>query len=519
MKIQVDFVLGMLGSGKTTIINTMIKRAMENKKRVLVIQEEKGVEKIKNNVPVLDSVNKCDDYLKTATINNFPDKIIVECNAMKDVNKVMQNFKDKNKYKIGEIICTVDAKSFELYFMNMGNIFFNILYEADTIFLNNIVKIKKDRLRKIISEIQFINEVATIIKTNNSIELESKYNKYFHKKEDKFKSLSHSIIVVLLMILLGNLTYILYKIQLDISSFLSIINDVNMCFLGIIIEGVPFILLGALLSSIFQVCISNKFLIKLIPKNRILSSILASLSGILFPICDCGIIPLARGLVKKGIPLNFVVSFILSAPILNPVSIISTYYAFPNNREIVVYRIVLAIIIAVIVGNVIGRDNVEVLSKTSLNLCNCASCNAEDTQDISIMDKIKSVFKMTIDEFFLVFKYLILGGIIASTVSIAINRNIINSIPYNTVLTIVIMMIMAFLISICSTSDAFIISSFLGTVSSSGILAFLVFGPMIDIKNTIMFLGNFKKKFVLKLIFTTIIVSLLSFFILQEVIL
>ena len=519
MKIEVDFVLGMLGSGKTTIINTMIKREIENRKRVLVIQEEMGVEKIKNNVPVLDSVDKCEEYLKTTTINNFPDKIIVECNAMKDIGKVIKNFKDNNKFKIGEIICTVDAKSFELYFMNMGNIFFNILYHADVIFLNNIVKIKKDRLKNIIAQIQSINEAATIIKINNSSELENKYNKYFYNKSNQFKGLGNSIVLVLLMILLGNVAYILYKIRFDISSFTSIINDVIMCFLGIVIEGIPFILLGAVLSSVFQVTISKQFLIKIIPKNKILSSIIASLSGVFFPICDCGIIPLARGLIKKGIPLNFVVSFILSAPILNPVSIISTYYAFPSNREIVIYRIVLAIIISVIVGNVIGNDNVEVLSKSSLSLCDCASCNAEDNEDIPIMDKIKSIFKMTIDEFFLVFKYLILGGIIASITNIAINRNIITSIPYNNILTIVIMMIMAFSISICSTSDAFIISNFLGTVSRSGILAFLVFGPMIDIKNTIMFFGNFKKKFVLKLIITTIIVSLLSFFIFQEVIL
>ena len=105
-------------------------------------------------------------------------------------------------------------------------------------------------------------------------------------------------------------------------------------YLGIIVEALPFLLIGAVLSALIQIYVSDEVIKKIIPKNSIIAYFIAAISGILFPVCECAIVPITRSLIKKGLPIGVGITFMLSVPIVNPVVIMSTYYAFTNDINI-----------------------------------------------------------------------------------------------------------------------------------------------------------------------------------------
>src|SRR5690606_11971453 len=124
----------------------------------------------------------------------------------------------------------------------------------------------------------------------------------------------------------------------------------NTIFISILMESFPFLILGVFISSIIQVFITRDMVVKYFPQNKIISFLFAIVGGIFFPVCDCAIVPVVSRLVKKGVPLYVAVTFMLSAPIVNPIVIISTYYAFPNQPQIMIFRIIIGIIVAIISG-------------------------------------------------------------------------------------------------------------------------------------------------------------------------
>ena len=136
---------------------------------------------------------------------------------------------------------------------------------------------------------------------------------------------------------------------------MDIIKNISIIFISIFFESLPFLLLGSLISSTIENYISNETLAKLIPKNRILGSIVGIFLGLFLPACDCAVIPVSKRLLKKKVPLNVAISFMLASPIINPVVLLSTYYAFfKTNPEIFWYRLIFGILIALIIGIIIG---------------------------------------------------------------------------------------------------------------------------------------------------------------------
>lgn len=295
---------------------------------------------------------------------------------------------------------------------------------------------------------------------------------------------------------------------------MDIIKNISIIFISIFYESLPFLLLGALISSIIEAFVSDEKLARLIPKNKILASLVGILLGFFIPACDCAVIPVSKRLIKKKVPINVVVSFMLASPIINPVVLLSTYYAFyKTNPEIIILRIILGIIIALIIGIIMGiifnkkevikeikeessddidEDFMELIEEFDACKINC--------HDETVNSKFIFIVKDTLNDLFEVVKYLIFGALIASTIQVLTPRSVINIFKNSQILSIVALMLFAYLISLCSTSDSFIGKSLINTFTKQSVLAYLVLGPMIDIKNTIVLLGNFKKKFVLTLI-------------------
>src|SRR5438477_4644636 len=102
-------------------------------------------------------------------------------------------------------------------------------------------------------------------------------------------------------------------------------------FTAIIYEALPFIVLGVVLAGILEEFVPQQAIAKIIPRNRVLAIGLGGILGIVFPMCECGIIVVMKRLLRKGLPLSVCVSYMLAGPIINVVVMSSTYVAFTNN--------------------------------------------------------------------------------------------------------------------------------------------------------------------------------------------
>lgn len=277
------------------------------------------------------------------------------------------------------------------------------------------------------------------------------------------------------------------------------IKNISVIFMSIFFESLPFLLLGSLISAVIETYISNEKLSKMIPKNKILGSIVGVLLGFFLPACDCAVIPVSKRLLKKKVPINVAISFMLSSPIINPVVLLSTYYAFYKTEpKIFWFRLIFGILISLIIGIIMGLifNKQNVVINDLDDDCECDHCRHGHKEK----SKFKEIINHTSKDLFEVVKFLMFGALIASLVQVLLPRSILLAFNNNQILSIITLMVFAYLISLCSTSDSFVGKSLLSTFSKSSIIAYLLLGPMIDIKNTIVLLGNYKKKFVVTLI-------------------
>lgn len=273
----------------------------------------------------------------------------------------------------------------------------------------------------------------------------------------------------------------------------SMVNLITI-FLSILLEAVPFILIGVFASAIIQVFVSESMLQKIIPKRfPYLALLPAAVVGALLPVCECAIVPVARRLIAKGMPAHLAIVVMVTAPILNPIVFASTYYAFQNNMTIVFGRMGMALIAALIIGALLykfyGKRNPLIQRGHEHGHHHDHSSN-----------KLMQTIVHASDEFFDMGKFLIIGAFVAAGFQTYLNRELLVGIGTNEVLAPAVMMGFAYIISLCSEADAFVASSFGSLFSASSILAFLVYGPMIDFKNTLLMLAYFNKKFVLTFI-------------------
>ncbi len=294
-------------------------------------------------------------------------------------------------------------------------------------------------------------------------------------------------------------------------------------FLGIFIEAAPFLLLGTLASGLLEVFVSREDLTKVVPRGIIPATLMGGIMGFAFPVCECGVVPVTRRLFTKGFPISAGIAFLLAAPIINPVALASTYaaYGFDN---ILILRFVMGFTIPVVIGLIFtlseaprrillpqlnlapiggasGLENVERLENSPLDI-------KKPQEPLPV--RLKSATRIASDEFFDMAKYLIIGSMLAALMQTFVSRAYLEQhIGSGPVLSVIFMQVLAFVLSICSTVDAFISLSFASQFTTGSILGFLVFGPMVDIKSTLMFLQVFRRKIVFYLIALPFLLTLL----------
>ncbi|EOW1891238.1 permease [Enterococcus hirae] len=297
-------------------------------------------------------------------------------------------------------------------------------------------------------------------------------------------------------------------------------------FLSIVIEALPFVLLGCLISGALQVFLTPERVKRWLPDNRFLSILTGSVLGFFFPSCECGIVPIVHQFVKKGVPVHTAFAFMLTAPIINPIVIFSTFIAFGNSWEMAGWRIVGSFVVALIIGIWLAYFQKESVLKTKIqqtidhnhhhNHHHDHTHGTNKHEEVKI-GRIKQLSQQTghvlthsIDEFFDTGRYLIVGGLIAASMQTYLPTRVMLTLGSTKLLAIIIMLLLAFTMSLCSEADAFIGSSLLSLFGTAPVVAFLVFGPMVDIKNLLMMKRYFNGRFILMLI-GLIAVSVIGF--------
>lgn len=274
------------------------------------------------------------------------------------------------------------------------------------------------------------------------------------------------------------------------------IDTFKTAFIGILLEALPFVLAGALLSSLLRVFVPDEIISRWIPRRPIPAILFACLLGIIFPVCECGMIPLVRRLIHKGMPLYVAIVFILSGPILNPVVYGATLTAFRSHPELAYARMGLAFAVA----NIIGLIVYATIKKSPIRLK--LQREIGDTHHNNTRGgKLTSVFVHTSDEFFEMGKYLIIGCLLTAGIQTFMVQESLVAIGQKPLGSYLFMMGLAFVLSLCSTSDAFVASTFVHSFPAGSLIAFMVLGPMLDFKNSLMLLALFKTKFALYLFF------------------
>lgn len=263
------------------------------------------------------------------------------------------------------------------------------------------------------------------------------------------------------------------------------LNDIVTVFLSIVIEASPFIALGVLVSTFIHLYIDTENVFRFFPRNQLLQCFCFSLTGVFFPVCECGNVPVAKKLVEKNVSPASAISFLLGAPVLNPVVILATMIAFPDSPEILLGRMFLSLFIATFVGYVFSfasKDEILINTKSDIK---CSHSH----------HKKQGVFiDHFVSEFTMMSGIMIIGALIASLSQNIIPRELLLSMSENSYISILAMMLLAFIISICSTTDSFFALAYSHQFSSSALLAFLVFGPMIDMKSLLLMKTTFTNK-------------------------
>jgi len=294
------------------------------------------------------------------------------------------------------------------------------------------------------------------------------------------------------------------------------ILDFILTFSSILWEALPFIILGAIIAGILEEFLPQSLITRILPKQVLPAVVIGALLGLIFPMCECGIVVVMRRLLRKGLPLSCCIAYMLAGPIINLVVIFSTYVAFKSHGiadQMVALRVGLGFIVAVTTALVVHVQyrkygNALLTPLAVPKDVDHGPDEHEDKKRKSLLDRLGNISSTAIHDFVDIAVFLILGAVLAALAKTQITPDDVERFsaeqPF---LAIPAMMGLAFLMCLCSEADAFVAASFT-SMHVSAKLAFLVLGPMLDIKLLLMYTSVFRPRLILT-ITTTVTISVL----------
>ncbi len=284
-------------------------------------------------------------------------------------------------------------------------------------------------------------------------------------------------------------------------------------FLSLFIEAAPFLIAGSVVSGFIAVYVDQGMVERFIPNQPLLAALAGAGLGFIFPVCECGVVPVTRRLYGKGLPLPVGIAFLLAAPVINPVVIFSTYAAF-GWGPVLWGRAVFSMLVAFSVGLIfhLARPREILLPETlavsdgrddSYNHEQSDEYDHDRNHDHDHGGARRGVWQALVmagDDFLDMGRYLIAGAILAAAMQTVVPQSTLLTVGQGPIISVFVMMALAYILSVCSTVDAFIALAFSNAFTTGSLFGFLVFGPMVDIKSSLLFLGVFRRRTVLYLI-------------------
>lgn len=281
---------------------------------------------------------------------------------------------------------------------------------------------------------------------------------------------------------------------------------------AILLEAAPFLLLGSLASGLFEVFVSRDTIERMMPKSPLAGIGAGVVLGMVVPCCECGIVPLVRRLLGKGVPPATAMTFMLAGPVINPVVVASTFVAFQGDTTVVALRCALVALVAMVVGFSLRHRRPEELllanAKPIRSACGCGDEPAlfgslSDAVGLSAVKSVGPALASRLDhamrhaqaDFLDMFRILFLGTLIAAAFKTLAPAGLVGLMEKDLLLSVTGMMGLAVVLSLCSQADAFVAASFSGFPLAAKV-AFLALGPVLDIKLVLMWRGVFRREVV-----------------------
>ena len=271
-------------------------------------------------------------------------------------------------------------------------------------------------------------------------------------------------------------------------------------FQGLLLEAIPFLLLGVAIAGLARWLVPQNAWVQRLPKNPLLAPITGALMGFALPACECGNVPVARRLLASGAPMGTAFGFLFAAPVLNPIVLASTWAAFPDQPWLLVARPLGAFVIAVLLSLLLvqlpetqllehallsERRMSQPLSTVGLlersgGLVGDPIRELTPTQSTRL--RATDVLEQSSREFLDLLALLVLGCLIAALVQTWLPRSWLLAVGGAPTGSILALMLLAVVVSVCSSVDAFLALGFAAQVTPGALLAFLLLGPVVDLK-------------------------------------
>ncbi len=277
-------------------------------------------------------------------------------------------------------------------------------------------------------------------------------------------------------------------------------------FVAIVMQALPFLVLGVVLSAIIAAYVPASFWQKALPSRPALAVPVAGCAGAVVPGCECASVPVSGSLMARGVAPAAALAFLLSSPAINPVVIVSTFVAFPNNPEMAFARFVTSLVVAMTMGWLwlrFGRgDWIRIPQR----------------QHAPGASQHQVFLASATHDFLHAGGFLVVGAMAAAALNVFVPREWLQAIADRPVLSVVALAALAVLLSICSEADAFVAAS-LSEFSLTALLAFMVVGPMVDMKLIALQTGTFGRRFAMRFAPMTFVVAVIMSMILGYVML
>jgi hypothetical protein len=265
-------------------------------------------------------------------------------------------------------------------------------------------------------------------------------------------------------------------------------------FVAVVVQALPFLALGVVLSAVLTVYVPAGWITRALPRHPVGAVCAAGASGAVLPGCECASVPLAGGLLQQGVPQGAALAFLLSAPAINPVVLVATAVAFPGEPEMVLGRLVASLAAAVVVALLWSRFAPPGLLRLPVPVATTGP-RAERFRATTEHDLLHAG------------GWLVVGAAVAATVNVVVPAEVVDAVASQPLLAVLALAVLAVLVAICSEADAFVAASF-SQFSPTAQLAFMVVGPMVDVKLVAMQAGWFGRRFAARFAPLTFVVAL-----------